>query len=87
MPWIKSVSDPQAVRADILTIVKMLKGQGVKRQAFVGFCFGGFAAAVAGQTGVFSCVVGIHSSLKIFKLHGSSELAEVRMRFRTSAEM
>jgi dienelactone hydrolase len=77
MPWIKSVSSPTQVRDDLVSVIGMLKKMGVKRQGMAGFCFGGFAALIASQTGAFSCVAGIHASLKIYKFHGSTELAEV----------
>ena len=75
MPWIKSVSGPDAIRADLDLVFEALAKSGAKKIGFAGFCFGGYAAFLASQTSALSCAVGLHSSIKIFNFHGSNEVA------------
>jgi dienelactone hydrolase len=74
MPFIKRISDPKSVKADILSVMGQMKKQKVSRMGFCGFCFGGYAAFIASQTGLLDCAIGVHSSIKIFNFHGSNEL-------------
>jgi dienelactone hydrolase len=71
----KRVSEPASVKADLLQVLGFMKKQSVNRIGFCGFCFGGYAAFMASQTGLLDCAIGVHSSIKIFNFHGSSELA------------
>jgi dienelactone hydrolase len=46
----------------------------VTKIGFAGFCFGGFVGYLISQLpGVLMCAAGIHSSIRIFNMHGSNE--------------
>ena len=55
-------------------IIPFLQEAGIQKFACVGFCFGGYVAFLASQTGLFSCGVGAHSSIKAFNFNGSNEV-------------
>lgn len=41
--------------------------------AYVGYCFGGYVSFIGCQEDNIACGVGVHSALKIFNFHNSSE--------------
>ena len=73
-PFIRRVSEPAALLADLTTrVLPYLKARGAKRVGLAGFCFGGYVALLASGTGLLCCAAGAHASVKCFNLHGSSE--------------
>jgi dienelactone hydrolase len=56
-------------------VIPFLRNQGVAKIAYVGFCFGGYVTLLGCQEADVACGVGIHSSAKIFNMHGSDERA------------
>lgn len=78
MEWMKSVSEPAKVEADLTdTVLPWVKAQGVDAIGVVGLCFGGYAGWLASKTGLVQACVGVHSATKLFNFHGTSEWDQV----------
>jgi dienelactone hydrolase len=77
MSFIKGLSNPDDILRDITEqILPYLRNEChiTDNIGFVGFCFGGYVAYLASQvSGLLRCAIGVHSSIRIFNMHGSNE--------------
>ncbi len=71
-----SLSKPEDVMRDLDTLIlpHIQRDSGIEKIGFAGFCFGGYVGyLLSQQPGVLLCCAGIHSSIRIFYMHGSNE--------------